>query len=114
LQWRIQVKGTDPEARKKTEVSYALSTLKRQVYLTRRSARSSLMAGMWELPAFDGSRPSEPLFKLRHSITDTDYRVVVVRQSEPRDGEWTAYARLSRLALTGLTRKILRRAGIIE
>lgn len=110
------VKGRTAEARKKMEIRYALSTLKRQVYLTKRSATASLMAGMWELPAPDDSRPIEPLFKLRHSITDTDYSVAVVRQSEPRDaaGEWVPYARVPRLALTGVTRKILLKAGIIQ
>jgi A/G-specific adenine glycosylase len=108
------VKNRTTEARKKREVSYALWTHRRQVYLTKRSATVALMAGMWELPKSDEERSSEHLFKLRHSITDTDYTVAVVRQSEPRDGEWVPHARLSRLALTGLTRKILRKAGIIE
>lgn len=55
---------------------------------------------------------------LRHSILDTDYAVEVVRQSSPRavesrGGQWIARRRLERLPLTGLARKILRRAAII-
>jgi A/G-specific adenine glycosylase len=108
------VNGKTSEARKKMDVSYALSTRKQQVYLTKRSTTASLMASMWELPESDNNRPADHLFRLRHSITDTDYSVAVVRQSEPNDGEWVAYAQLPRFALTGLTRKILRKARIIE
>ncbi len=112
------VKGSKRLARKKMEVSYVLATKKRQVYLIRRSENASQMAGMWELPEpqKDDMRPGEHLFEVRHSITDTDYSIVVVRKGEPRDtgGEWVQYGRASRLALTGVTRKILLKAGIIE
>jgi hypothetical protein len=97
------------------------------------------MAGMWELPEvaavvprarknpvpFDklrtGSRfarndeDGELLFAVRHSITVTDYAVQVWRSTSPAAtiGEWIAVERLERVALTGLARKILRKAGII-
>jgi A/G-specific adenine glycosylase len=75
------------------------------------------MAGMWELPeltpqAVDGD---EPLLRVRHSITDTDYIVSVygwaseqVCRSGPI-GQWFTPKQRERLALTGLARKILRR-----
>jgi A/G-specific adenine glycosylase len=52
---------------------------------------------------------------LRHSITVTDYTVRVWRMSAPAGvrGEWVAVERLARIALTGLARKILRKAGFI-
>jgi A/G-specific adenine glycosylase len=56
-------------------------------------------------------------FTVRHSITVTDYTVRVWRmrmtaQSGLR-GEWFALDRLPRVALTGLARKILRKAGLL-
>ncbi len=55
-----------------------------------------------------------PLFTVRHSITVTDYTVRVWRTSTPFGvrGQWIAAHRLARMALTGLTRKILRKAEI--
>jgi hypothetical protein len=54
-------------------------------------------------------------FTVRHSITVTDYTVRVWRMNVPSgvDGEWVAVERLGRVALTGLARKILRKAEII-
>jgi A/G-specific adenine glycosylase len=62
-----------------------------------------------------GAIPSEPYLTLRHSITVTDYTVRVWRMaaSSSFDGEWVAIDRLRRIALTGLARKILRKAEII-
>ena len=55
------------------------------------------------------------LFSLRHSITVTDYTVRVWRVGAPDGtrGEWVATNRLERVALTGLARKILRKADVI-
>jgi len=52
---------------------------------------------------------------LKHSITVTDYTVRVWRgpASHRTGGEWVAFERLKRLALTGLARKILRKTEII-
>ena len=57
--------------------------------------------------------PSRLLFTLRHSITVTDFTVQVWRGGAPAQaaGEWIAARRLSKLAMTGLARKILRRAA---
>ena len=56
-----------------------------------------------------------PALILRHSITVTDYTVRVWRTtaSRAKRGEWVAVGRLGRVALTGLARKILRKAGIL-
>jgi hypothetical protein len=52
---------------------------------------------------------------LRHSVTVTDYVVSVTRSSAPKgtEGVWLAKKRLTKLPLTGLTRKILRAAHFI-
>jgi len=57
----------------------------------------------------------EPFLTVRHSITVTDYTVRVWRMNAPSgvNGGWVALERLGRVALTGLARKILRKAEII-
>ena len=86
--------------------------------LVQRAADASLMAGMWELPPvlspenLDGSAP---VLRVRHSITDTDYRVSVFAVDAHQFGganptaQWFTPKQCQRLALTGLTRKILRK-----
>ena len=101
----------------KVSSSFALATRGDSVFLVQRHADESLMAGMWELPAIDSSvRSTEVLFTVRHSITVTDYVVSVVAQSNPQlaNGTWVKYARVSKLPLTGLAKKILRKGNIIE
>jgi A/G-specific adenine glycosylase len=99
--------------RRKGELRYALALTAgdKKVRLVRRDADASLMAGMWELPAVE-SAGGEVVFRLKHSITTTDYRVAVHRGTGRERGEWVDRARLPRLALTGITRKALRRAGL--
>jgi A/G-specific adenine glycosylase len=60
-------------------------------------------------------RMTGPLFTVTHSITVTDYTVQVWRSSAPPEilGEWVSVERLDRVALTGLARKILRKAAVI-
>ena len=58
--------------------------------------------------------PNPLLFKVRHSITVTDYTVHVWRIDTPvSGGQWVTKQRLGKVALTGLARKILRKAAII-
>ncbi len=61
-------------------------------------------------------RATTLLFTVKHSITVTDYTVLVWRSAEPANvrGEWVAVERLGRVALTGLARKILRKAGVMS
>jgi A/G-specific adenine glycosylase len=101
----------------KAEVSFLLATKDDSVLLVQRGAKESLMSGMWELPALSHPiRNHEVLFRLRHSITVTDYVVTVVEQSEvsAENGEWIDQRKTLKLPLTGLTKKILRKAGIIQ
>jgi A/G-specific adenine glycosylase len=52
---------------------------------------------------------------LKHSITVTDYTVRVWRRPAPRQeqGKWIPLGQLPRVALTGLARKILRKAEVM-
>jgi A/G-specific adenine glycosylase len=114
---RGTLSATAPERRHKREIHYSLSTHGDKVFLVCRSQTASLMAGMWELPEFSSPNGhAEPLLTLRHSITVTDYLVRVVRDgvSNAAGGRWMRRSRLKTLPLTGLTRKILRAAEIIQ
>jgi A/G-specific adenine glycosylase len=57
----------------------------------------------------------ELLFTVRHSITVTNYTVHVWRRTAPAgtSGAWVAADRLKQVALTGLARKALRKAGVL-
>jgi adenine-specific DNA glycosylase len=124
---------------KKREIHYALDSRDGAVFLVRRARDARLMAGMWELPEVAGSvvrvgkqqvprfarndkingrsrgKTEEFLFTVKHSITVTNYTVQVWRMTAPSEvcGEWVGVERLVRVALTGLARKILRKAEII-
>jgi A/G-specific adenine glycosylase len=95
--------------RRKAVVKYALCTRNGSVLLQQRAQDSSLMPGMWELPAFTETQPAaQPLMRLKHSITVTDYSVLVFAGNGHK-GRWVPLGNAERLALTGLTRKILQR-----
>jgi A/G-specific adenine glycosylase len=106
---------------KKKQVAFSLAARKDAVLLTRRAPGASLMPRMWELPqapARNGASGRKPavLFRLRHSITDTDYRVTVLRgaaRASHANGSWVRLSRLPRFPLTGLARKILRRSNLL-
>jgi hypothetical protein len=70
------------------------------------------MAGMWEMPQL-GEAPVDatPIARLRHSITDTDYQVLVFRMPELSGGNlrWFTTKQWKAAALTGLAGKILRK-----
>jgi A/G-specific adenine glycosylase len=117
---------------KKKEIHFALHLRERTVLLLQRAPDVSLMPGMWELPEVERSgakaaenqiphravspvRDDTHLFTLRHAITATDYTVKVWR-GDPAvriAGKWIATDRLRHLPLTGLARKILRKATIL-
>jgi A/G-specific adenine glycosylase len=98
---------------KKQQICYALSGRRGSVFLVQRGQHESLMAGMWELPQAPVNGAA-PLFRVRHSITVTDYDVLVVHADAPAgEGEWISSQRLARLPLTGLARKILTKAELM-
>lgn len=95
--------------RRKAVLRYLVAQRNGRVLLRRRPRNASLMAGMWELPEC-GSRLNgkKPLLKLRHSITTTDYTVLVFAGKKAAgQGCWIALHRLQQIALTGLAKKIL-------
>lgn len=119
-------------AQKSRPAAYLLSLRKRgvitEVLLERRASDASLMAGMYELPPLpqDAVESREPLLRLRHAITNTNYYVQVYTPSGSRDRalrravpasrddlKWIRTSRLGQLALTGLARKILQRLDVM-
>jgi A/G-specific adenine glycosylase len=104
-------------ARKHKQLCYALVQKGKNVLLAQRPANTSLMAAMWELPSVpeSGRDGNEPVARLRHSITDTDYEVLVFSvapdglQSPKGNTRWFSRKQWERLPLTGLTRKVLHR-----
>ena len=122
----------------KREVHYAMSYRNGEVLLVRRPLDARLMAGMWELPKLSSTTmpagkqhrsslsnkkskhaartdTKTLLFTVKHSITVTNYTVSVWQVPAPSGvrGEWVAAEKLSRVALTGLARKILGKAGVL-
>jgi len=120
-----------PAPQRKKEIHFALRCRGRAVLLVRRAMNASLMPGMWELPemrvngagaagkqTFSPSsakrRKDKPLYKLRHAITVTDYSVTVWRGRRTKvDAKWIPVDRLKQMPLTGLARKILRKAEML-
>jgi A/G-specific adenine glycosylase len=119
---RGEMDHTSPKKpQKKREIHYALDHRDGKIFLVQRPRDARLMAGMWELPEVEASAMagngksrthSQIPFTLRHSITVTDYTVSVWQITPPKQskGKWIALKRLENIALTGLARKILRKA----
>jgi A/G-specific adenine glycosylase len=111
-----------PALQTKREIHYALAlrngdSRESEVFLVQRSHELSLMPGMWELPELETRNgAAHPLFTVRHSITVTDYTVRVWKNSSPSliPGKWISIQSLRRIALTGVTRKILRKAATLQ
>lgn len=105
--------GRKRSSRHKAILRYSLIRRDGSVLLRQRERSLSLMPGMWELPslAADATSRRKPILTLRHSITDTDFVVRVFAGSVRRRGRWVALRDVERLALTGLTRKILRQVN---
>jgi A/G-specific adenine glycosylase len=112
--------------RQRVRVTRALVQRANRVFLVQRPADAAKMPGMWELPecaapiaeqtAAEKARQS---LLVRHSITDTDYEVRVMRlglkalaASDKKAGRWVNCNQTSEIPLTGLTRKILRKQGL--
>src|SRR5579864_116816 len=109
-------KTAKPKPRQhKREVTYSLARRADWVLLVQRAKEDGLMPGMWELPEVKWHPSVENrLFSVKHSITITDFTVHVVNGGKSEPGTWVRISRLGKLPLTGLTRKILRRAEIIQ
>ena len=117
-------------AQRSRPAAFLLSTRKRgtatEVLLERRAAEASLMPGMLELPPLpmDAVEGREPILRLRHAITNTNYYVQVyalrtsdrtLRAAVPASDAvlaWFPVGRLAELPLTGLARKVLSRLDL--
>jgi A/G-specific adenine glycosylase len=114
---RGQLKNLEVKPKQnKQEIHFGLAHQDGKVLLVQRNKEESLMPGMWELPKLtQPNGQAEELLSLRHSITVTDYTVRVMEMAGPNNasGKWVATSRLASLPLTGLARKILRRAAIM-
>jgi A/G-specific adenine glycosylase len=110
-------RGNRPSAKKDErilrQISLALPQKEDAVWLVQRSKSLTLMPGMWELPEIPSNRNS-PVARFKHSILNTDYEVSVhLMESECGSGKWVVLARLPKMALTGLTRKVLRHFALL-
>ena len=122
-------------------VAHLLAVRKRgvatEVLLERRAADASLMAGMLELPALPAgaTQGREPVLRLRHAITNTNYYVQVFSEgtapkqaihedeagsllmekvlAEKGDLRWVTTTKLAQQPLTGLARKTLQRLNLM-
>ena len=117
-------------AQRSRPAAFLLSTRKRgtatEVLLERRPAEASLMPGMLELPPLpmDAVEEREPILRVRHSITNTNYYVEIyamrtgdrtLREAVPASAavlSWFPVGRLGELPLTGLARKVLLRVDL--
>lgn len=108
--------GANKARQNQKQIGYALSQRDGTIFLVQRPRTASLMPMMWELPEIDPiQHGGQSWLRLRHSITVTDYTVHVSKAAAPTGtaGRWVPKARITKLALTGLTRKILRAAEVI-
>jgi A/G-specific adenine glycosylase len=124
---------TPPRAAQRSQqAAYLLSLRKKgtatEVLLELRAKEASLMPGMYELPPLpqDAVEDREPLLRLRHSITNTNYYVQVFAARGPQDQKlrravpasksdlhWIRTKRLGAIPLTGLARKALQRLDVM-
>jgi A/G-specific adenine glycosylase len=118
------------EKQRSRPAAYLLATRKHgnvvQVLLEQRDPKASLMPGMYELPPLplDAVAGREPMLRLRHSITDTNYYVQVYAEEStddrlrdaipaaPKSLGWKRVSRLAGIPLTGLARKVLNRLDL--
>jgi A/G-specific adenine glycosylase len=101
-------------ARIREQLCYAFACDAGSVLLVQRPRDAKRMAGMWELPEIS-AYSDDPIATFRHSITDTDYEVAIhsapeamIRSLNGR-ARWFNRRQWGKLALTGLTRKVLRK-----
>jgi A/G-specific adenine glycosylase len=95
-----------------------------EVLLEQRSATNTVMPGLWELPPLESipSPPSKSILTVRHAIMQTNY-TVQVHELPPKQvpkpptaaiRRWISLNEAASMALTGLTRKILTKSGLIR
>ena len=111
---------------KSREIACALVTREAgsatEILLEQRHAANTVMPGLWELPSLNPAEEPEttPVLTVRHAIMQVNY-TVHVHSLEPAhllastaDQKWIFAEQASNMALTGLARKILTKAGLIR
>ena len=121
---RGNLPGGDKSAKlSKTTVFYSLDHRNGKIRLAQRSKDVSVMPDMWELPEIvvpegaTGVASPTVWLKLKHGIMSTDYDVRVVRETlsnEKKPGRRIPVDQLHAIPLTGLARKILKAAQILD
>ena len=123
---------TLPKGKQRSQLAAYLLTLRErsgvtEVLLERRDNHASLMPGMLELPPLpvDAVAELEPVLRVRHSITNTNYYVEIYAQhsrerrlrkavvASDQDLDWYPVNRLNGLPITGLARKVLTRLDLM-
>ncbi|WP_348264261.1 A/G-specific adenine glycosylase [Telmatobacter sp. DSM 110680] len=96
-----------------------------EVLLEQRAADNTVMPGMWELPALEVEKVTAAgeVMTVRHAIMQVNY-TVRVHPVTARDASstglkgtpmrWFSIDKASTMALTGLARKVLTRAGLLR
>ncbi|MGH9559846.1 MAG: hypothetical protein ACRD3S_00195, partial [Terracidiphilus sp.] len=96
-----------------------------EVLLEQRPAHATVMPGMWELPAQAAPEvpPEDLRMTLRHAIMQVNYYVRIRNVFEDDveslavnggDRHWTPLRDAAEMALTGLARKVLLRARLLD
>jgi A/G-specific adenine glycosylase len=133
--------ATPPRASQRSvPAAYLLDLRKRgtttEILLSLRDGNASIMPAMFELPGLplEAVAGLEPVLRVRHSITNTNYYVQVfaqpneggkktkaevrsLRNAVPKNGgeaHWANVLRLPGMPITGLTRKVLQRLKVME
>jgi adenine-specific DNA glycosylase len=96
-----------------------------EVLLEQRAASNTVMPGMWELPSLEvaSARSFHETMIVRHAIMQVNYTVRVFSLSlhdmssivaNAAQQRWMPLPETSAMALTGLARKVLTRAGLLK
>ncbi len=119
---------TPPRARMSSQdVGYALAVRSgeahREVLLQQRNAKETVMPGMWELPTLRSIEVPGPVLCMvvRHAIMQVNYNARIRTLQEEDVDEltmpssarrWVPFGSLDTMPLTGLARKVLKRAHL--
>ncbi len=97
---------------------------RREILLEQRAPEQTVMPGLWELPALHDAAVPEPQLRLtlRHAIMQVNYHVRIRTVLEEDIDElticaghrrWVRLDEAAEMALTGLTRKVLKQAQLL-
>lgn len=93
-----------------------------EVLLEQRAAANTVMPGLWELPAMREANADAHQLQMtvRHAIMQVNYAVrvyavpdVPATEADGAERHWVSLEQAAGMALTGLTRKVLTKAGLI-